>query len=149
MERFWAAVDKRGPDECWPWIGARTSLGYGNLNIAGQTVSAHRFAYLLAHGSIPEGMDVLHSCDWRPCCNDAHLWVGTHLENMQDKARKGRAARQCGEENARAKLTGDQVRVIRARAERGEQFTALGREYGVSQPAISSIVHRKIWRHVI
>lgn len=92
VDRFWSKVDKRGPDECWPWTGARSVTGYGMLSVPGlqAPVQAHRVACGLATGSVQDGRYVCHSCDNPGCCNPAHLWIGTHRENMHDMHAKGR-----------------------------------------------------------
>lgn len=91
--RYWAKVDKRGPDECWPWVAYRHGAGYGRINRgpakAGQ-VFAHRVSWEIHYGSIPDGLYVLHRCDNPPCQNPAHLFVGTTADNMRDKVAKGR-----------------------------------------------------------
>lgn len=90
--RFWLLVDKRGPDECWPWAGgARSHNGYGEYGHASRgKVRAHRVAYELTHGPIPDGLSICHHCDNPPCCNPAHLFAGTTLDNARDRAQKGR-----------------------------------------------------------
>ncbi|WP_366001547.1 HNH endonuclease signature motif containing protein [Sphingomonas sp.] len=95
--RFWAKVDRRpgqGPrGTCWNWSAAVGSRGYGNFGWkAGRSVNAHKAAYLLTKGDVPDGMVVMHSCDNRRCCNPAHLSVGTYSDNTQDGIRKGRIA---------------------------------------------------------
>lgn len=96
-DRFWAKVDMRGPDECWLWTASRFTdrYGYGKFNAGTRqdetnVVYAHRFAYALMHGPIPDGMQVLHSCDAPPCVNPQHLRLGTPRENTDDKMRRGR-----------------------------------------------------------
>lgn len=90
-ETFWVKVDKSG--ECWVWTGSRGSGGYGKVRYQGALCFAHRLAWELTHGPIPPGMSVCHSCDNRPCCNPAHLWLGTYADNMHDRDRKGRHGR--------------------------------------------------------
>lgn len=89
--RFWRFVDKTTtPDGCWPWIGSRNGQGYGHFKRPGPGASAHRCAYELQIGPIPEGHDVLHKCDNPPCQRGSHLFTGTHSDNMQDMLAKGR-----------------------------------------------------------
>ncbi len=77
-ERFWAKVDRRGPDECWPWTGAHTSTGVGNFWDGHAYVKAHRFAWELANGrAVPDGLMVSPQCRTKDCCNFAHLTVVT------------------------------------------------------------------------
>jgi hypothetical protein len=95
-ERFWSRVDKRGPDECWPWIGAQNGNGYGRIKVDGILWVAHRVAYALATKKWPKsdltyhGKVVMHRCDNPACCNPAHLQIGTQRRNVMDMVRKGR-----------------------------------------------------------
>lgn len=89
------------PDECWEWPGQRTIKGYGTVRRvrkdgSGKSLNfyVHRLSYEHFHGPIPEGLEVMHSCDNPPCANPNHLSVGTHAENLADMRRKGRAVDQ-------------------------------------------------------
>lgn len=89
IERFWSKVDKRGPDECWPWTGGKFWDGYGWFSVAGAKKKAHRVSFFLQHGRWPEPC-CLHRCDNPGCVNPVHLFEGTHTDNMRDRERKGR-----------------------------------------------------------
>lgn len=90
-DRFWAKVDKSGgPDACWPWLAAVNGAGYGIIRLRGKNIRAHRVAWELASGQLNDRVHVLHRCDNPPCVNTAHLFTGTHGDNMADMAAKGR-----------------------------------------------------------
>lgn len=148
--RFWPKVDVCGRDECWPWLASRHRQGYGQIGDSnGGLLRAHRVAWSLANGPAPEGMSVLHKCDNPPCCNPAHLFLGTQLDNVRDAIAKGRmrVVASLGERNGTAKLTDDAVRRIRSlRGSRSQQ--KLAAEFGVSQRLISLVLRGEIWRHV-
>src|SRR4051812_12464692 len=105
-----ARVEVHGADECWPWHGA-TAGGYGQISIDGTKIPAHRVAYEVANGAIPEGLVVCHRCDNKVCCNPSHLFLGTIGDNTRDAQAKGLLAH--GERSPRSKLTRKQVETIR------------------------------------
>jgi hypothetical protein len=89
-ERFWEKT-RFTPSGCWEWQATIQKNGYGHfMRSKRKPIMAHRMAYELAYGSIPEGLHVLHRCDNRRCVRPDHLWVGTHSDNMRDMHAKGR-----------------------------------------------------------
>lgn len=177
VARFWSHVDRSaGPEGCWPWTACKTIHGYGWTRTGGIGHSAHRVAYTIANGPIPDGLVVCHRCDNRPCCNPAHLWLGTSADNAADCSAKGRTAR--GDRNGSrihpdrlprgdqsfarlhperlvrgvdywsAKLDEDKVRAIRLAAAAGESGRSLGLRFGVCKATIQRVVNRYSWKQV-
>lgn len=145
-ERFWFYVEK-GPD-CWGWTG-HTSSGYGVVTGHRGQVKAHRFSYELHCGPIPDGLHVLHECDNPPCCNPAHLFLGTQIDNVADMIAKGRNSRATGSvgtKHGMAKLTDDAVRTIRATSGPARKLAV---KFNVSESTIYMIRGGHIWKHLI
>lgn len=132
---------------CHEWTGVMNNNGYGQFNVSGRKTLAHRIAWELSNGPIPEGMCVLHTCDNPACCNPAHLWIGTQIDNIRDMESKGRA-RRSGSNHGRSKLTEDDVRKIRELHEKGWRHKSIAVMFGVIQQNISMIVNRKRWKHI-
>jgi hypothetical protein len=89
--RFWAKATPEPNSGCWLWTASLRPNGYGMFGIAaGSVQSAHRVAWELVNGPIPDGLHVLHRCDVRACVNPSHLFLGTRFDNMQDMIAKGR-----------------------------------------------------------
>jgi hypothetical protein len=81
-ERFWIKVERGQADECWTWIASTDQNGYGLFH-DGRQCKAHRWAYEQAHGPIPGGMTIDHTCRNRSCVNVAHMQVVTLVENIR------------------------------------------------------------------
>lgn len=140
-ERFYQRISKR-PDGCWEWTGFVMKSGYGQMRYQDKTAYVHRVAYELAFGPVGEAY-VLHKCDNRKCVNPEHLFLGDHDDNMRDMFSKGRQAR--GTRNSHAKLTEEQVLAIRKAHGTHKEIGTL---FNVSQPLVSMIRTRRIWRHI-
>lgn len=146
--RFWSKVDIRSADECWPWKASLGSTGYGQYRSdAGVTVKAHRHAV----GARPLQV-VMHTCDNPPCCNPAHLQIGTVQDNVQDMVNKGRhlvpRRLPVGEANQRSKVSDADVVEMRHRASQGETYRALADHYGLVVTTVARIVSGRGWAHV-
>jgi hypothetical protein len=185
-EKFWANVEIKGPDDCWPWKLSLDNGGYGHVGWQGKIVKTHRVAYELHHKiklpryrlGDPKARLVLHSCDYRSCCNPHHLWLGTHKQNRVDCVAKGRdnAARgnrngsrthperltrgdanpsrsqpeklKRGSQHHNAFLNERQVRRIRERLAAGHARSVIARTYGVTTAVIWKIAVRRTWTHI-
>lgn len=105
----------------------------------------HRLSWKHFNGPIPEGLVVCHKCDYRPCFNPDHLFIGTQHENLLDMARKGRRS---GSKSAQAKLKDDDIVAILTAYNGGVMQSELAKQFGVSQTAISLITLGKRWKHI-
>jgi hypothetical protein len=155
VTRFWSKVEKT--ETCWQWTAGCFRAGYGAFQYQRRAWKAHRFAYMLTHGPIPEGLNVCHHCDNPACVRPDHLFLGTFADNSADMVAKGRQGkgdnvptehRRRGVRHHRAKVTEDDVREIRRRHGAGETQTALAAIFGLDQTTVSDLVRWKIWRHV-
>ncbi len=114
LARFQSQIDKRGPDECWPWTGPKHEKGYGSFHIyvsrfLRRRVPTHRLALMLRDGvtRMPTEIFACHHCDNPPCCNPEHLYWGTTTDNQRDARAKGghpgwESQDQAGEHNGNA-----------------------------------------------
>lgn len=143
-ERFWERVEVGKPEQCWPWTAGRIPGGYGSITSGGRRLGAHRVAWEIANGPIAEGLYVCHRCDNPPCCNPAHLFLGTNRENSDDRDAKGRGNH--GANNYCSKLTWAGVAEIRTRVAAGEPQAALAGEFGVTKTTINDVVKQRSWK---
>lgn len=119
---------------CWIWMGSCKN-GYGRASILGKETYAHRYVHERLVGPVPLGMYVLHRCDTRCCINPAHLFIGTHAQNLQDMATKGRHWNQ--------RLGRDDMDAIRKMAAGGVARVKIAAHVGCSASRISALLNGK------
>lgn len=130
VERFWSKVEKL--TSCWMWRAAIARDGYGKFQIGrSKTCRAHRVAWELTNGPIPNGKQVLHRCDNPLCVRPDHLFLGTAADNMRDKTEKGRQSR-----NHQVISAEDQAQILRLRRE-GYTQQSIAAVFGISQASVS------------
>lgn len=145
LERFLQKFDR--PEEgCWLWNGDILDSGYALFYNGAKQVSAHRFSYETYRGQIPKGLCVLHKCDVRHCVRPDHLFLGTHKDNGQDMALKGRSLR--GVRNNNSKLTEATVLEIRKEFAAGKSLNQVSRERGLNLKSVQSLRRGLSWKHV-
>jgi HNH endonuclease/MarR family len=157
-ERFWSkvAIDA-DPDKCWEWQGKPDAYGYGKIRRVsrGKMEVAHRVAYELTHGIIPDGLWVLHKCDNPPCVNPNHLFLGTPMDNVLDKMQKGRQPKgdqivtRRGEDHHSHKLTAEKVRLIRNLYDSGEaNQEQIAKQMNVARQTVGNVLRGITWKSV-
>ena len=136
-ERFYAKVEKT--ESCWLWTGAllKRAGGYGSIRINRKAERAHRVAYALEVGPIPDRKILRHTCDNPRCVNPAHLIPGSHKENSQDALDRERHL--VGERDPKARLSNDDVAAIRALLASGATGRYTAKLFGVTEGHISMI----------
>lgn len=142
-ERFYEKVHPSSSG-CHVWTAARDGNGYGRFAVIAtskytKTVLAHRYAWHLAFGELPDHLHVCHKCDNPSCVNAEHLFLGTDVENTLDACRKGRRG---------VKLTSASVAEIRRLHGEGQSQRTIARSVGVSQPMVGQILRGERWAHV-
>lgn len=140
MERFWNKVAKS--ESCWEWNSASDSSGYGRFHYNGRLDSAHRVSWILKYGPVHKGMLVLHKCDNRKCVNPSHLFLGTHKDNMQDMAKKGRH----GIPTHSNKLNSSDVIQIYKLRDSGLLQREIALIFGISQKQVRRILSGENWK---
>jgi hypothetical protein len=148
---FWSRTKPVG--DCLEWTGGTSDCGYGVVSWEGQTWGAHRLAWTLTFGPIPDGVWVLHHCDNPPCVNASGgcLYLGDHDQNVADKVERGRQVD--GERHGRAKLSAAEVEEIRDRyiwpsyeGAHDSNARPLAEEFGVDRTIIQRLMKNQLWR---
>lgn len=142
-ERFWVKVNRSGL--CWLWTGGVDSDGYGQTWREGRTKKAHRVAWEICHGAIPEGLFVLHNCpsgDNPRCVRPEHLWLGRHAENRADCVAKGRQAK--ADANGRA-LPESVIADVLRRSESGQSKRDISIALGIGTTTVGRIRAGRHW----
>lgn len=143
-QRFMSYVIPEPNSGCWLWLGSCNQDGYGNFGIKHQTaILAHRASYMMFRGEVLPDQKVLHRCDVPCCVNPDHLWLGSQLENIADRTKKGRSYRPIGSLSKTAKLTYAQVNLIRQAA---LSHRKLAHIFGVARGVIWQIKTGKTWK---
>lgn len=134
-ERFVSKFEPDPQSGCWNWTGSKIKGGYGVLGgeRGANNVVAHKFSYEHHKGPVPSDMLVLHRCDNPGCVNPDHLFLGTHADNMDDMAKKGRAGAPKGRRGYVSKLSDDQKSEMRALVSAGVPIRQVAAKFGVDR----------------
>jgi hypothetical protein len=141
--KFWSKADRSEQSaQCWLWLGTKNESGYGYLRMGGRYTRhwyAHRVAWILTNGEIPDGLCVLHHCDMPACVRPDHLFLGTRKDNALDRIAKHRRVNEV--------LSDAEVREIRAL--RGiESQRKIANRLGVSKSTVGYAQRGMSYRHV-
>lgn len=145
-ELFWSKVNKTST--CWLWTASTRGKGYGGFHSHGVMYAAHRFSWILKHGSVPEGLHVLHRCDNPACVRPSHLFLGTNADNVADKMSKKRHRNLQGEKHPLSKLTDQDVKQIRKLQSEGALHRELAKQFNVTKGTIGFIIRQETWTHI-
>jgi predicted XRE-type DNA-binding protein len=144
---FYSSLKTIGNRDCWITPKKPSSGGYCYVSVRGVPYAAHRLSYAWRYGIDPGEMLVCHKCDNPPCCNPAHLFLGTSADNTRDAQDKGRLAH--GSRTGTAKLTESQVAQIRRMlSESIYDQQQIAQMFGISTSLVSAIKQGATWRHV-
>lgn len=135
--RLLKGITVNASTECWEWNKGVNRQGYGRIQLINRKgARAHRAAYEVFKGQIPQGMCVCHKCDNRKCINPDHLFLGTYKDNYRDSKEKGRNAK--GEKISQAKLTEEQARFVKYDSQEMSS-KELSKQFGVCTSTIRKI----------
>lgn len=132
------------PTGCWLWQKHKDPGGYGIFSHKHTAYKAHRFAFMLYVGEIPDGLKVCHKCDVRSCVNPSHLFLGTQKDNVQDCVAKGRRSRLVGPKTG-FKYKQETIDAIRKDYADGIAQSKIAKKFGIDASYVSQILHNKVW----
>lgn len=162
--RFWAKVDKRGPNDCWLWTAAKGPTGYGVFawrpawgDLTARTYAAHQIAFYLRNGWRPlrgSGLVICHSCANPACCNPRHLRADTPAANTSDMMAAGNSVRgrpehgKRGEQHHGAKLTAAAIIAIRGELAAGASRPEVAARWKIALSSVGRIARGEAWKHL-
>jgi hypothetical protein len=143
------ACIKKTDNGCWEWTRSCNPNGYAQLGYKHRLIRAHRAsAHAFLGLDLSSPLCVCHKCDNRKCINPNHLFIGTNQDNVDDKMRKGRLNPPLGSRSSFARLSENDIPLIRNRISSGEKLASIARAYKINPCAIWSIKHGHTWKHV-
>jgi len=138
-------IDEKG---CHIFTGSKNECGYGRIHQEKKLVFVHRAVYEKVHGSVPEKMIIMHSCDNPSCINIHHLSADYQSENVKDMYSKGRENNLAGSKHGMSKIKEADVIEIKKRLSDGDTCVSISKDYGVSEGTIRNIKKGRNWKHV-
>jgi len=152
IKRFWSKVNRKGPNECWLWMGSCKENGYPQLGVGSITNGtrtmrmAHRLSWLIHFGEVPPKKYVLHHCDTPRCVNPNHLYLGGNAENARDAVNRNRIRH--GVTHPHAKLNEKKVKRVRKMFAAGKNFSQIAAKMKVSPSTIQQVITGECWWRV-
>ena len=153
LNRFWSYVDKKSVEECWEWKSYKGAGNYGHFYLNGKQIPAHRISWILENGPIPENdsndnrICACHKCDNPSCVNPNHLFLGTDLDNMKDRDRKGRRTpfSPIGNKNGNSTVSIETIKEIELLLKQGSKNVEIANQLDVSEALVSNVKHKNHW----
>ena len=144
LMKFSPAKGQAAKPDCIIWEGAiDPGNGYGRFSRKGRKIYAHRAAYEKAHGRIPPGLNVLHTCDCKTCTNPKHLYIGTQADNMRDYRERTETWERRGKLRAAHVLE-----IVHLRFVEGWDYLALSNRFHASPQAVANVCRGRTYANL-